>query len=543
MVGDKKNRKILAVDDEQINLTLLSRLLEQMEVEVLLAKDAAAGMELAISEKPDLILLDVMMPEVDGFEMCKRLKDNSETSSIPVIFISAKTQTADKIKGLEIGAVDYVTKPFDVGELRARISSVLKTIVLEEKILLLANSDELTGLPNRRRFFDILERELYYAKIKNTSLAVVMIDIDHFKNINDTYGHLEGDAILEQMGKILQENMYPLDVVARYGGEEFIAIMPETSLIKATKAANRICSVVDGFEWEISGKKISVTISIGVAGVDQANSLDANSLVKKADTALYSAKNKGRNCVVCWEEVKYYDDGEKEDAYDGVYNELQDKIVLLIKQLRQYALGTISAFTKAMDMIIDDPYLVQHGQNVKAYSLAIAEEMELSNELKQRIGTAALLEDLGKMVIPKEILKKKESLTEAEWEIIKQHPITAAKILEPVKFFNLEMQFIKHHHEKFDGSGYPSGLKGKEIPIGARILAVADAIDAMTSEREYQSAFSIENALVEIAAASGTHFDFEVVDAFEKAYQKHKSQWPLSKQGCLSEPLEVSIEK
>ncbi|MCK4887570.1 MAG: diguanylate cyclase, partial [Planctomycetes bacterium] len=258
-MNSKKTRKILAVDDEQTNLILLSRLLGKMGIVVLPAKDALAGMQIAINEKPDLILLDIMMPEINGFEMCRRLKANSETSSIPVIFISAKSQTSDKIEGLEIGGVDYITKPFDMGELKARVSNTLKTLELEEKILSLANTDELTGLPNRRRFFDILERELHYVKIKNKPLAVAMIDIDHFKNVNDTYGHLDGDAVLRQMGKVLQENMYPLDVVARYGGEEFIVIMPETSLTKATQAANRLCTIIDGLQWEISNKQISVT--------------------------------------------------------------------------------------------------------------------------------------------------------------------------------------------------------------------------------------------------------------------------------------------
>ncbi len=186
-----------------------------------------------------------------------------------------------------------------------------------------------------------------------------------------------------------------------------------------------------------------------------------------------------------------------------------------------------------MDFVIKDEYMKKHGKNVKAYAIAIAEEMNLSEELKSRIGTAALLQDLGKIMIPASILKKTGPLTEEERAIINQHPVAATRILEPIGIFELELQTILHHHEKVDGTGYPSGLKGREIPIGSRILAVADAFDAMTSDRDYISAKSSEDTIKEIVDCIGTQFDADIVEAFQRACERHASTWPLSIQKSL----------
>ena len=528
---NKQPRKILIVDDDPVNLTLPKSLLENMGLVVLTAQDALTGIEMAISEQPSLILLDIMMPNINGLEACKRLKADRKTSSIPIIFLTAKSQKYDIIAGLKAGAVDYIIKPFDAGELKARINNVLKNIELEEQILLLANTDAQTGLANRRHFLDILEREILRAKIKGQSLSVMMLDIDHFKSVNDTYGHLAGDEIIKQIGKVLTENIYPLDVAGRYGGEEFIVLMPGTSSSRGMEAAEKLRRIIDEFQWKAFNKKISITISIGLANIDANNLLDSDDLIEKADTALYTAKRKGRNCIASWNKIE--PEQETQPLDNRVYHELQTKVESLTRQLHSHVLGTISAFTMAMDMVIKDKYMKKHGENVQAYAIAIAEEMHLSEELKCRIGTAALLQDLGKIIIPGSILKKTTPLTKEERRIINQHPVAATRILEPIGIFELELQTILHHHEKVDGTGYPSGLKGREIPIGSRILAVADTFDAMTSERGYNSAQTGENALKEILNCIGTQFDPDVVKAFQRIHEKHGSNWPLSRQKKL----------
>jgi diguanylate cyclase (GGDEF)-like protein len=526
-----KQSKVLIVDDCQTNIALLKGNLKRMGLKSIPATNGEDAIALARTEKPDLILLDVMMPDMNGFEVCKALKSDHHTDSIPVIFISAKDQPVDKIKGLKYGAIDYVSKPFDSGELRARIGVVLRIIELQKKILSLANTDELTGLINRRHFFEIFERELLQAKMKGQSLTIVMVDIDHFKYTNDTYGHLAGDEILKQMGKILLENTYPLDITARYGGEEFIILMPDTSPEQAAKAAEKLRQVIDDYQWNIQGNEITVTIS---AGLFAANSKDIRSLedvIKKADKAMYAAKQRGRNRLIKWSDIETNTEEKQQTCEKNVtkdFKELQNKISNLTNRLRSQTMSTISAFAKAMSLAINDPYMEYHAQNVKAYSTAISEQLDLSEQIQENIANAALLHDLGKIGIPNEILKKTGPLTREEKRIIRQHPVATTQILIPTGFFKNEMSMIRHHHERFDGTGYPDGLKGKEIEIGARIIAVADSFDSMTSSHIYCEPKTAEHALAEIKACTGTQFDPEVVEAFEQAFSKHKDRWPLA---------------
>lgn len=494
-----KKGKVLIVDDSQTNITLLKGNLKKMGLQSIPATDGNTAIELARSEKPDIILLDVMMPDMDGFEVCRKLKSDHRTASIPVIFISAKDQSIDKIKGLKTGAIDYVTKPFDAGELRARIGVVMRITELQRKILSLANTDELTGLLNRRHFFEVFERELLKAKIKGRELTIVMLDIDHFKYINDTYGHIAGDQILKKMGKILHENTYPLDIIARYGGEEFIILMPETSPEQAIQAAERLRETVGNHQWEIGGNRITVTISIGLFAANSRDIKNAEDVIKKADAAMYTAKKRGRNRLIKWNQLEGGAGIKKEEKTQiKDFRELQNKISALTDQLRSQAMSTISAFAKAMSMAVNDPYMEYHSRNVKAYSTAISEELGLSDEMQERIGNSALLHDLGKIGIPNEILKKTGPLTPEEKQIIRQHPIGSTQILIPTGFFPKELPIIRHHHERFDGTGYPDGLKGKQIEIGARIIAVADSFDSMTSEQIYCEPKTSEQALQEI---------------------------------------------
>ena len=525
---EKKRINLLLVDDDPADRKLtelaLRGGLHNIDFSITTA-DTLADCLLRIQNSPvDLVLLDLGLPESKGIDTVDKVRQTCPNT--PIIVLTGLSGEEVGVEAIKKGANDYVTKPFNPSDLRTRISTALQIIELQQKLLQLANTDGLTNLTNRRHFFDILDREVLRAKISGTEISIMMLDIDHFKSVNDTYGHRGGDEILQQMGQILKENVYPLDVVARYGGEEFIILMPATSPIKVAQASARLRKIIDQHQWKVGEQKISITASIGLATVDSYNLVNSYDIVEKADAALYAAKRRGRNCVVCWDEVN----GEQESTQPDnmVYQELQRKVNSLVKQLQSHAIGTISALTRALDMVVKEPYLHQHGENVRTYAAAIAQEMGLSNELCERISNAALLQDIGKIAIPVQILKKTTPLTPEELQTIKQHPMAAAKILEPIGLFGLELQIIKHHHERFDGSGYPAGLKTKEIPIGSRILALADTFDAMTSEQSYRKSKSFHDTIAEINAFSGAQFDPDVVDAFNKACLNHKSNWPLS---------------
>jgi diguanylate cyclase (GGDEF)-like protein len=525
---EKKQINLLLVDDDPADRKLTQLALRDglynIALQINTADSLASCLEAIRSGNIDLILLDLGLPDSRGMVTIDQVRQTSP--DIPIIVLTGLSDEEIGVEAIKRGAIDYITKPVNQTVLKTRIGIALQTVELKQKLLQLANTDGLTNLDNRRHFFDILDREILRSKINGTDLSVMMLDIDHFKSTNDTYGHRGGDDILRQMGQILKENIYPLDFAARYGGEEFIVLMPATSPIKAAQAAARLRKVIDRYQWKVGENTISITASIGLASIDAYNLVNSYDIVEKADAALYAAKRRGRNCVICWDEVN----GEQEDDHpdNRVYRELQRKVGSLVKQLQSHALGTISAFTRALDMVVKEPYLLHHGENVRIYATAIAQEMGLSNELCERIGHAALLQDIGKIVVPPQILKKTTPLSNEEMAIIKQHPSAAARILEPVGLFSLELQIIKCHHERFDGKGYPAGLKGREIPIGARILALADALDAMTSTQSYRKPKSINDAVAEIHAGSNTQFDPEVVEAFNKVYANHKGDWPLS---------------
>ncbi|MBN1766066.1 MAG: diguanylate cyclase [Sedimentisphaerales bacterium] len=518
-----KLRKILAIDDNKTNLALLRVHLQQLGLTSIMADNARDGIELAIKEEPDVILLDIMMPDMDGFEACKKLKAEPRTEGIPVIFVSAKNTAEDKIAGLEMGAIDYITKPFDPGELKARINIILQMIGLQEKLVAQANTDELTGLSNRRHFHEILEREVLQAKIKGSSLSVIMLDIDHFKSINDTFGHLGGDIVLKRLAKIIQSNIYPLDIAARYGGEEFVIVMPETPLERAVQAGEKLRHVIQNMDWKISTEPIMITSSLGVASTNSSNPLDSFDLVKRADIALYTAKRRGRNRVIRWDQVNSDDELKKQETED--ITQLQSKINTLVGQMRSQALGSITALSKAL--AAKDPFIAHHAENVKIYAEALSKKLQLAPELIDQIKNAALLHDLGKISIPNSILRKTTTLTPEEWHIFKQHPNTSVQIISPIGIFHQELQIIKQHHENFDGTGYPDGLSGRRITFGARILAVANSFDALTSDRQHRLARTMEDTLAEILTCSGTQFDPEIVDMFLETAQEHEDEWPL----------------
>jgi diguanylate cyclase (GGDEF)-like protein len=406
-------------------------------------------------------------------------------------------------------------------------------VKLQDKLLSLANTDELTELTNRRHFFDILEREILRAKIKDNPISVMILDLDYFKSVNDTYGHLSGDMILKQVAEVLKQSIYPLDVVSRYGGDEFIILMPSTPPEKAARAAERLRGIIDNHQWKIPNQLISITASVGLANSDYRSSLNSRELIEDADSALYAAKRSGGNRVVCYGQINPLQKILNPQERD--FQELQNKVSSLARQLQSHVRGTISAFARATDAVIKDPYMVHHAENVRDYAAAIARQMRLSPQTIKQISTAAILMDLGKISIPGHILKKTTPLTEEEKQIVRQHPVATIQILAPIAFFEQESRIIKHHHENFDGSGYPDGLTAKEIPIGSRILAVADTFDAITSDHACIPARSCAHALNEIITNAGSHFDPVVVEAFQKTYQEHKTDWPLSvKRGLVS---------
>jgi diguanylate cyclase (GGDEF)-like protein len=290
---------VLIVDDAPTNIEILCEALSDT-CEILFATGGAEALEIARDQTPDLILLDVMMPEMDGYEVCTRLKSEPRTRAIPVIFVTAKDLEEDEARGLEIGAIDYVTKPISPAIVRARVRNHLELKRYRDMLERSAATDGLTGLANRRSFDATIDREWRRAQRLRTPLALLMMDVDHFKAFNDHYGHLAGDDCLRQIAAALGKcARRATDLIARYGGEEFACILPETGAEAARSVAQRILEEVRAcrVRHAPSSEFEYVTLSIGLA-VSVPNAREPISeLIRKADALLYQAKHAGRNCL------------------------------------------------------------------------------------------------------------------------------------------------------------------------------------------------------------------------------------------------------
>jgi len=293
--------KILIVDDEPVNLMVLEYALCD-DYQIITATTGEDAIKLAISENMvDLILLDIMLPGMNGYEVISILSQKAETKNIPVIFVTAMRDLEAEEHGLNLGALDYITKPFKLPIIKARIRNHI--LAKKDRDLQIENSitDGLTGIANRKKFDDALNVEWNRAKRTGSDLAIVMVDIDFFKNYNDSYGHLEGDECLRKVAKVIKNNLNrPGDLVARWGGEEFACILPDTDLEGAIEVGEKLRqSVIDlGIKNFMKDNNGTLTVSIGVASIKPTDDFNCNVLLEMSDIALYQAKEAGRNKVL-----------------------------------------------------------------------------------------------------------------------------------------------------------------------------------------------------------------------------------------------------
>jgi diguanylate cyclase (GGDEF)-like protein len=307
---DAKTPIILVADDEPVNLALIKRRLEWEDYKIHTAQDGSEAVEKARLLRPDLVILDVMMPILDGLQACRLLKDHDETRDIPVIFLSALDDTDTKINGLSLGANDYISKPFRVEELLARVAVAIRLKRERDELRRSADesrrraeaasemsmSDALTGLLNRYGLQRSLRRELSESRRYGRPLSCLLIDIDFFKSVNDNYGHAAGDTALMQVARVLTEAVRGSDVVCRYGGDELLVLAPETSLEGALSLAEKIRITASARLFGDGERVFPLTLSVGAAELEDSES--GHDMIARADVALYNAKETGRNRVL-----------------------------------------------------------------------------------------------------------------------------------------------------------------------------------------------------------------------------------------------------
>jgi diguanylate cyclase (GGDEF)-like protein len=368
-----------------------------------------------------------------------------------------------------------------------------------------ATHDRLTGVANRETLLITLATEIERATRHHKWLSVAFIDIDRFKPVNDTYGHKAGDAVLRQIASLIADNVRASDLFGRYGGEEFMLILPETTPEEAVVLAEKLRTLVMQQPVLIAGdQQLQLTISSGVAG-DVGSQLQVDALVDQADAAMYAAKSLGRNRTYQYRAI----DENAPVRRAPISNERRTAATAI----GQWASDTA---TEALASVLapQPHHRGRPSDMIASLATGIALELGLPREEIERIRIASLLHDLGKLAVPSEILDKPSSLSEGEWQAIGEHPRIGQLILEQASSLREAIPVVLHHHERFNGGGYPHGLRGNEIPLGARIVAVADAYHAMIHNRPYKTARTHSQALSELRENAGTQFDPEVVNVF-----------------------------
>ena len=481
----------------------------------------------------------------------------------PFVLMVGPGEEAQARRFLKCGATDYLVRTGDeLGKLSSRLWGIYRNFELttpsedfsdalqlenhklmevNEKFRGLSMRDELTGLYNHRYLQEKLVEEFTRAMRYRYSLSCLLIDLDHFRRVNEDLGFAVGDEILKEAAGILVESSRLSDLIARFGGEEFVILLPHIDYQGALELAERLRTLFAKHTFLADSHQIAMTVSIGVSSFPEDAVKHRSEILNLADQALFQAKAGGRNRAFLYRDLF--------PTIDELLPHLkisQEKIVEFQKRFSEIADRARRDYiesSKALIMALEskDQFTAGHSGRVGRLAMQIAETMGLPLNEAEIVSHAGLLHDIGKICISDEILLKPDRFTLAEYEAMKQHPYLGYRILKPIKFLQEEAVLVLHHHEWFNGQGYPCRLAANEIPLGARIVSVVDSYDTMQlAGRRYKKTISVEESVGELITCAGTQFDPEVVQAFIQVLLMRKE---LTQDTYDKERLQQVLEK
>ena len=409
-----------------------------------------------------------------------------------------------------------VLEPPTFGPLAPVARSVVELQRTLERAVEEATTDRLTQVANRPMLLAMVFDEVERASRYGRPLSLAFIDLDHFKSINDSHGHNVGDAVLQSVAGVLSANLRQSDRIGRYGGEEFVIVFPETTVDEATTVVEKLRLLVSKHRVDVAGAEpLTVTVSVGLAG-GHGQPLRVDDLLRDADAAMYAAKSLGRNQTYVFAEV---DDDSARIPRAPMSPAARSAAAEVGERVRHAAEAALASVIMPLPHHRGKPSSL-----IATIAVRLARGLDLPIAEIERIRVASLLHDIGKVGVPGEILEKPGPLSSDEWQTVVQHPRIGQEIINRVAAVKDAGAIILHHHERFSGHGYPHGLRGADIPLGARVVAIADAYDAMVRDRPYRSAIGHEAAIAEIRSEAGTHFDPELVELFCSMFADEEPQ-------------------
>jgi len=513
---------ILLVDDKKENLLALEAILETPGLNIFTALSGNMALGLMLEHDFAVVILDVRMPEMDGFEVAELMRKNEKTKFIPIIFVTAFSKDESYIfKGYETGAVDYLFKPLDPVILKSKVNIFLeldrnkkeleqskrKIEKQNERLKELSITDGLTGLYNHRHFQDMLKREFALVRRNSSDLSCFMIDLDYFKDVNDTFGHSFGDFVLQRFAQLLKDAVRETDILARYGGEEFALLLPHTSLEGALVVAEKFRKKAEEFVYEDEGHSKRVTASIGVASYRTHHPSTASDLVNFADQALYRAKAEGRNQVKIYNEDALARSGTLRSSQAGYLSDLKKKLKKILELTKENTVASLEILIRQLHPSQGQCLNQEQNQRTLEILDLMSDRLDLARSQQQTFKRASRLHDLLKLLLDDETACQDEPLEKEENTDARDYPIMLEELTSMFDIFSDERVILRYHHEKYDGSGYPEGLTGDLVPIGSRLFSLVDAFVTMTGNRGGKPALTPGQVIEKIEKETGHQFD------------------------------------
>jgi len=517
---------ILVVDSELGFRAVLTERLDQEGFLCLASSSVGEALKI-LETKTDavkVVISEMHLPDTTGLELLREM--NRRQWAQPVIILAADGSVEWAKQSIKTGAFEYYEKPVDLSAVAQAVRQALHTVsqypgperraqrTVDTTISIAPGGrDELTGLVSHRCALEIFSRLRKECRNRGVSLGLCMLDVDGFRELNNRQGLSACDHVLVEAARRLRRLVRADDVVGRYGGDEFLIIFPEVDENSLPKVAERISRGLHSTPLQINASPMRLSLCLGLVTVGPDDSASDLEFIDRAVEAIYHAKLTGPQTVVTWtpqliRETRLW---ELETSIAPPAADVESVNVMawrfreLNRQLANVSLESLRVLVAAVEA--RDPYTKDHSVKVASFSRYMAEELELPDRQVQIVHSAGLLHDIGKIGIPDAILTKPGRLRPDEFDLIRQHPVIAVNILEQTRYFTAELPLIRHHHERYDGAGYPDGLAGQEIPLGSRIINIADATEAMFAPRSYKNAYSTDRVTGELQEGMGRQFD------------------------------------